>query len=221
MCSSAAKLVRAVPRRLKWVWCLLPLIVLFTGCSRVAPVVKVGLVGPFEGRYRARGYDVIYSARLAVREINAAGGVEGTRIALVALDDSGDPGLARQTAASLVVDANVVAVIGHWLPETTAAAEPVYREAGLPFINPAEAPFRTTDPATLPSDFLDAYAAVTPFDEVAGAYAGAAYDAFQLLWLALEEAASGGDISRAAVSRALVGLQLEGMSGLVYIENGD
>ncbi|MCP5097251.1 MAG: ABC transporter substrate-binding protein, partial [Chloroflexi bacterium] len=67
------------------------LLFLLIGCASVAPVVKIGLVGPFEGQHRAVGYDVIYSARLAVREINAAGGIGGHRVALVALDDSGDP----------------------------------------------------------------------------------------------------------------------------------
>ena len=70
------------------------LVVVATGCQKTDPVVKIGLVAPFEGRYRPIGYDVIYSARLAVREINAAGGIDGHRVALVALDDGGDPQLA-------------------------------------------------------------------------------------------------------------------------------
>jgi ABC-type branched-subunit amino acid transport system substrate-binding protein len=51
------------------------LLLFLTNCTSVAPVVKVGLVGPFEGRHREIGYDAIYSARLAVREINQAGGI--------------------------------------------------------------------------------------------------------------------------------------------------
>ena len=65
---------------------LLALALLAAGCASVDPVVKIGLVAPFEGRQRAVGYDAIYSARLAVREINAAGGVGGHRVVLVALD---------------------------------------------------------------------------------------------------------------------------------------
>jgi len=84
---------------------------LLAGCASVGPVVKIGLVAPFEGRDRAVGYDAIYAARLAVREVNARGGIDGTRVALVALDDRGDPTLATQTAAALVVDPGVVEVV--------------------------------------------------------------------------------------------------------------
>lgn len=47
---------------------LLALATLAAGCASVDPVVKIGLVAPFEGRHRAIGYDAIYSARLAVRD---------------------------------------------------------------------------------------------------------------------------------------------------------
>ncbi|MCJ7548609.1 MAG: ABC transporter substrate-binding protein, partial [Anaerolineae bacterium] len=53
-------------------------------------IVKVGLVAPFEGSYRHVGYDAVYAARLAVREINAAGGIAGRQLELVAYDDRGD-----------------------------------------------------------------------------------------------------------------------------------
>ncbi len=122
-----------------------PLLLLLLGCASVRPVIKIGLVAPFEGRDRAIGYDAVYAARLAVRQANAAGGIGGSdgrggyRVALVALDDRGDAELATQTAAALVVDADVVAVVGHYLPPTTAAASNVYANAGLPLL-PAGAP---------------------------------------------------------------------------------
>ena len=66
---------------------LFALLMILSGCASVKPVVKIGLVAPFEGRARAVGYDAIYAARLAVREANAAGGIGGYRLAVVALDD--------------------------------------------------------------------------------------------------------------------------------------
>jgi ABC-type branched-subunit amino acid transport system substrate-binding protein len=181
---------------------------LTAGCRSIAPVVKVALVAPFEGRHRAIGYDALYSARLAVRELNADGGINGTRVSLVALDDSGDPEFARATAESLIVDPAVVAVVGHWLPDTTAVAEPQYARAGLALLAGGEAPFELTDPRQLSSEFVDAYTAVTPFDEVPGPYAEPAYEAYQLLWEALETAdETHGTITRATVQKALTDIQ--------------
>lgn len=190
---------------------------LFVGCGGVDPVVKIGLVAPFEGQYREVGYDVIYSARLAVREINRAGGIGGYRLALVALDDGGSTELAAETAASLAIDPAVITVVGHWRPETTAAAAPIYARSGLPFIATGIEPFTSADPAALPATFHQAYEDVTPFDETAGPYAAPAYDAFQLLFHALEEAKeSNGQINRRTVAMALSGLEYTGLTGTVY-----
>lgn len=185
---------------------LIPLIVLgaTASCQSVAPVIKVGLVAPFEGRHRDTGYDVLYSARLAVREINAAGGVGGTRIALVAIDDGGNPENAQAAAESLLIDPGVVAVVGHWLPETTETAAPLYIHNELPFLAGGVEPFAATDPALLPPDFIAAYEEVTPFDELPGPYAESAYAAFQLLFQAFADAQeANGEISRDAVQKAL------------------
>jgi ABC-type branched-subunit amino acid transport system substrate-binding protein len=187
-----------------------------SGCSRVAPVVKVGLVAPFEGEHRAVGYDAIYAARLALREINAAGGIDGVRLELVALDDSGNRELARQSAASLVVDTKVVAVVGHWLAATTEVARPLYARGDLALLAAGAAPLRPYDPALLPTWFRDAYMAVAPFDEEPGPYAAPTYDAFMLLGDALKIAETEGEISRQSVAVALQGLQYQGLSGRIY-----
>ncbi len=109
---------------------------LLVGCfpPRVPSVVKVGLVAPFEGRHRAVGYDAVYAARLAIREIDGAGGIGDWRLELVAYDDRGDPELAARIAENLVIDPDVLIVIGHYRPETIAAAAPIYAAAELSFI---------------------------------------------------------------------------------------
>lgn len=189
-----------------------------TSCYSTAPVLKVALVGPFEGAERAIGYDVIYSARLAVREVNAQGGIGGHRVALVALDDGGDPQLARETAVSIINDPAIVAVVGHWQAETTAVSVPLYEEAGLLFVPMGDgSQFDIVDPAELPQDFQQAYADVTPFDEVAGEYAGSAYDAFTMLWAGMETAVNlNGTISRESVKTAVSGTTYTGLTGQVY-----
>jgi ABC-type branched-subunit amino acid transport system substrate-binding protein len=184
------------------------------GCRTTEPVVKIGLVGPFEGRHRPVGYDVIYSARLAVRETNLAGGVGNYRVGLVALDDSGDPDLAAGAARALVTDPAVVAVIGHWLPETTAVAGPIYAAAGMPFLPAGSDPIGPVDPGVLPATFRAAYEEVTPFDEQAGPYAGTAYDGLTYLIEAMFTASSqDGIINRETVAATLPDLRVQGLTG--------
>ncbi len=98
------------------------------------PVAKIGLVAPFEGRYRDIGYEVIYGVRLAVREANAAGGVGGYTIELTALDDGGESGQSAEQARKMAADPAILGVIGHWLDQTTHNAAPVYADEGLPLL---------------------------------------------------------------------------------------
>lgn len=112
------------------------LVLLLVGCATgPAPVVrKIGLVAPFEGRYREVGSDVIPAVRLAIREWTAAHSGVGVAFELVAYDDMGDPDLAYEQAQKLIADPDVVIVIGHWRDVTTSAALPVYASAGLPLV---------------------------------------------------------------------------------------
>ena len=109
----------------------------------VRPSVRIGLVAPFEGRYRAIGYDVIYAVRLALQEANAAGGVGGYSVELAAYDDGADPQEAALQARKLALDPTVLAVIGHFRDLTTASALDVYTHEGLPLLAPAVYPSST------------------------------------------------------------------------------
>ncbi len=203
------------------------LALLASGCARlnvadvqsVDPVVKIGLVAPFEGEQRAIGYDVIYATRLAVRQVNEAGGIEGHRVALVAYDDSTYPDEAQSVAEALIVDPGIVAVIGHWTPETNAAAQPLYDKAGLAWVPMGGSGLGVVDAAGLPDTFQQAYRAVTfGGAQPPGPYAGTAYDAMQLVFEAIDAAAENGDVSRAAVAEILPTTSVAGMTGQIKVE---
>ncbi len=72
-------------------------------------------------------------AELALREINDSGGVGGTPIELVALDDFGDPDSAVAVAGRLY-DSDVSAVIGGAYSGVTLAAAPVYNGGHRPLV---------------------------------------------------------------------------------------
>lgn len=94
-------------------------------CSRPAPI-QVGLVTGLTGRHYDLGLSSRNGVELAVQDVNAAGGVSGRRLEVLVRDDGHDPELARRAVTSLV-QAGVVAIVGH---ATSAMAE-----ATLPIVN--------------------------------------------------------------------------------------
>ena len=115
------------------------------GIRSTKPVVKIGLVAPFEGRYRSLGYEALYAAKWAVQQRNEAGGVAGYLVELVALDDGDDPDSSAFQAEKFAVDRDVMGVVGPFSSATVRAAATGYHESGLASITPATCP----TPATL------------------------------------------------------------------------
>lgn len=99
-------------------------------------MVKIGLVGPFEGLYRPLGYEVLPAVKLALREWNETGGLNGYAVELVALNDGQDPVVAAQRAREMVVDPDIMGVIGHFDNQTTLAGQSIYDQAGLALVVP-------------------------------------------------------------------------------------
>ena len=89
----------------------------------------LGLAGPFS---QPRGVAMQRAAELAVKEINARGGVRGRQLALRIMDDSARADVAIRIAQELVDDPSVVAVVGHLTSSTSLAAGRVYGEGRRP-----------------------------------------------------------------------------------------
>lgn len=106
----------------------LSLLVVLLACTPGGRPIRIGLAGPFTDSV---GAPMKRAAELAVKQINASGGIEGRPIQLVERNDFGDPDSAVSVAEDLVA-AGVVAVVGHVYSGTTLAAAPVYNRAGDP-----------------------------------------------------------------------------------------
>ena len=59
------------------------------GCNSKSSTIKFGSIGPLSGPYAVYGGDCKNGIELAVNEINAAGGINGQQIELIAEDDEG------------------------------------------------------------------------------------------------------------------------------------
>lgn len=107
---------------------------LLAACSVPPRTYKIALVAPFEGRQRQVGYDAFPALRMAVRDAIAAQPNATQQITFIAYNDNADPEFAKQVAANVIVDPDVLLVIGHLITPTTQAALPLYAQAGLPMI---------------------------------------------------------------------------------------
>jgi ABC-type branched-subunit amino acid transport system substrate-binding protein len=97
-----------------------------------APVIKIGVIAPFEGMGRPLGYAVLPGIKAAAEEANASGDLGRFRVLVVAFNDDLDASTAASQAQALAPDADVLGVVGPWTAETAAAARPVLAQAGLP-----------------------------------------------------------------------------------------
>ncbi|MBI4302385.1 MAG: branched-chain amino acid ABC transporter substrate-binding protein [Chloroflexi bacterium] len=86
---------------------------------------------PFSGRSRAEGYNALYGAKLAIQEWNEVGGVAGYPVELVAYDDRNEGAMAALQAQKMVIDPQVVGVVGHLTNPSALAAAEVYHQGGL------------------------------------------------------------------------------------------
>lgn len=86
--------------------------------------------GPLTGAQSANGKDQLRGVKLAVREINAAGGVLGLQIRLVSGNDKADPELGASVAEAVVAK-NPYAVVGPYNSSVGLESLPVYTQGGV------------------------------------------------------------------------------------------
>ncbi|PLQ01438.1 branched-chain amino acid ABC transporter substrate-binding protein [Cupriavidus pauculus] len=102
-------------------------------------VVKIGHAAPLTGGIAHLGKDNENGARLAVEEVNKTGleiGGKKIKLELVGEDDAADPKTGTAVAQKLV-DAKVVAVVGHLNSGVSIPASKIYSDAGITQISPS------------------------------------------------------------------------------------
>ena len=103
-------------------------------------VIRIGHVAPLSGGDAHLGKDNENGARLAADEINAAGGVKvggkTYRVEILGEDDKSDP-KEGTLAAQKLIDAGVVAVVGHLNSGSSIPASRIYADANVAQISPS------------------------------------------------------------------------------------
>lgn len=98
--------------------------------------VTIYLSGPHTGQLATFGEQFRRGGEMAVKDINAAGGLLGKKIKLVLGDDQCDPKQAVSIANKAVAD-KAVAVMGHFCSGSSIPASEVYNEANIIMISPS------------------------------------------------------------------------------------
>src|SRR5215213_4743385 len=111
--------------------------------------ITIAVVGPMSvttmtGQYAAFGEALTRGAAMAVKDVNAQGGVNGQKIALQIADDACDPEQAVAVAAQLVAQ-GVVFIDGHYCSGSSIPASRVYHDAGVLMITPSSTNPRLTE----------------------------------------------------------------------------
>jgi branched-chain amino acid transport system substrate-binding protein len=98
--------------------------------------IKLGVAGPITGPNAAFGAQLKNGVEQAVEDINAAGGINGQKIAISVGDDVSDPKQGVSVANKFVAD-GIKLVVGHFNSGVTMPASEVYAENGIIFITPS------------------------------------------------------------------------------------
>ena len=104
-------------------------------CALAAEPLKIGVSGPFTGGSSSMGVSMRDGVRIAVDEINKAGGVLGREIQLVERDDEAKNERGVQIAQELINKVGVVAVVGYVNTGVALASQRFYQAAKIPVMN--------------------------------------------------------------------------------------
>ena len=97
--------------------------------------IKLGVAGPFTGGSSSMGVSMRDGVRLAAKEINAAGGINGNKIVLVERDDEAKNERGVQIAQELINNEKVVATLGYINTGVALASQRFYQDAKIPVMN--------------------------------------------------------------------------------------
>ncbi len=97
--------------------------------------IKIGLTGPFTGGSSSMGVSMRDGVKLAIADINKAGGVLGRPLVAVERDDEARNEVGVQIAQELINKERVVATLGFINTGVALASQRFYQESEIPVIN--------------------------------------------------------------------------------------
>lgn len=107
-------------------------------------VILIGHYASMTGKEATFGQSTDNGIKLAVKEINAAGGVNGKQVKLITYDDKGDSKEAGNAVTRLITQDKVTAVLGEVASSLSLAGGAVCQQYKVPMITPSSTNLRVT-----------------------------------------------------------------------------
>ena len=138
---------------------------MFTGCSKkTSDTIKIGGIFPLSGSVAVYGTECRNGVELAINEINAAGGVNGKMLELVAEDDEGSPEKSVNAYKKLVTKDKCSIIIGSLTSGCTAAISSLAQAQKVLLLAPAATQTDITDAG----DYVFRACFIDPFQGTVG-----------------------------------------------------
>jgi branched-chain amino acid transport system substrate-binding protein len=107
--------------------------------------------------------EILRGVAQAQTQVNQAGGINGTPLKVLIVNDDNDPNLCKEVATALVQDPAVLGVIGHYGSDATLAAGAIYQAARVAMVSPTSTSVQISNLGnavyrTVPSDRFTASA---------------------------------------------------------------
>jgi branched-chain amino acid transport system substrate-binding protein len=96
--------------------------------------IKIGFFAPITGPVAADGASAKQSVELAVKDVNAGGGIKGKKVELIVYDDRLNPQEAVAIANKLIEKDQVVGVVSGSYSGPTRVTAPIFAKAGMPMV---------------------------------------------------------------------------------------
>lgn len=136
------------------------------GMAPAAPEpIVIGHYGSLTGSEATFGQSTSNGIKLAIKEINAKGGIDGRQVTLKEYDTRGEASEAKAAVDRLVKSDKVSAVLGEVASKLSLAGGPVCQEAKVPMITPSS----TNPRVTAIGDYVFRVCFIDPFQGLAGA----------------------------------------------------
>ncbi len=134
---------------------------LLTGCSG-EKTIKIGAILPLSGPLATIGKDIKFAIDVAVKHVNAEGGIRNKPIEVFYEDSLGLPEKGKEAFLKLMKEKDVKVIIGAVSSEVTLALAPLAEKYELPIVSPTSSSPRITSQGNdyvfrvYPSDTIEA-----------------------------------------------------------------